>query len=109
VKSLRGKAGVVILLGCIFISGIVLPDLALASDRDVDPYLIYVDPITGKYTTQKPGHETTTSTQDADTKASINLNPVQAKTRFTPVLIMTGGILLFSHLLALGLVKRRTG
>ena len=32
-------------------------DAARASDRDLPPYMIYIDPETGKYTTTPPGHE----------------------------------------------------
>lgn len=34
--------------------GAIYPFLAAASDRDTPAYLIYVDPVTGKYTTTKP-------------------------------------------------------
>ncbi len=34
--------------------GAIYPRPAAASDRDTPAYLIYVDPVTGKYTTTKP-------------------------------------------------------
>ena len=35
-----------------------------ASDRDIPPYMIYIDPETGKYTTTPPGHSSQTTSKD---------------------------------------------
>ena len=107
-KKLRGKIGVIFLLGGIFISGNGLLGELQASDRDVDPYLIYIDPVTGKYTTQKPGHDTTTPVTQSDSSVnkSVKSTPL-AKTALTPLFVISGGMLLFSYLLALCLVKLR--
>lgn len=38
----------------LILCGAIYPRPATASDRDTPAYLIYVDPVTGKYTTTKP-------------------------------------------------------
>ena len=98
----------VILVAYILLSGIVVQNQVQASDRDVDPYLIYIDPVTGKYSTQKPGH-TTTPTQQVDIETSVVSDAVPASgAPLGTIFVLSGGILLTSHLLAIALLRLRT-
>ena len=59
VDSGRHRSGVVLTavlssLMLLVLCGAVCPLPVAASDRDTPAYLIYVDPVTGKYTTTKP-------------------------------------------------------
>jgi hypothetical protein len=79
-----------------------LPLTLAASDTDSPPFLIYVDPVTGKYTQKKPEHESTPQQSSSDTKTSRQLPPV---TQIFPAFLIAGGLLLGSHLLSRILVS----
>ena len=99
-NSLAGNSGLIFLLVFIIMLGISLPDISTASDRDVDPYMIYVDPVTGKYTTIRPGHDSTGKTEPAETKAeSTEVNKPRANA--TSVIFISAGILFISQMIAL--------
>jgi hypothetical protein len=93
----------VVALGCL---AIPFSERLIASDRDVDPYMIYIDPETGKYTTQKPGHDKpgNDSISPIDTQKETSTAP--AVTPLTPALFISGGLILLSHLLAFTLKRR---
>jgi UTP-glucose-1-phosphate uridylyltransferase len=100
VKNLCDNAGIINLLFFIFISGVFFSHQTIASDRDVEPYLLYVDPVTGKYTTSKPGHESTDNPEPVETN-TVTTMVEKPRAEITPVLIISGGILLISQIFAL--------
>jgi hypothetical protein len=100
------NAGIINLLIIIFLSGFFFSHQAIASDRDVEPYLLYVDPVTGKYTTTKPDHESTKTTEPVETNTATTIVE-KPRAEITPVLIISGGILLISQLFALLLTTIR--
>ena len=105
-KSLPANAAVITLLVFILISGFFFPDHSTASDRDTEPYMIYVDPVTGKYTTTRPGHDSTDKTEAAETKAeSTEVNKPRANA--TSVILISAGILFLSQIIALLLTAIR--
>jgi hypothetical protein len=106
VKSLCDNAGIINLLIFVFISVFFFSHQTIASDRDVEPYLLYVDPVTGKYTTSKPGHESTDNSEPVETKVASTMVK-KPRAEITPVLIISGGILLLSQLFALLLTTFR--
>jgi hypothetical protein len=108
VKILRNNVGMATLFVCILISGVFFSQQSHASDRDIDPYLLYVDPVTGKYTTTKPGHESTDKTESVESKTTTPLETMTSATmdnkpraKITPVLTISGGLLLLSQIIAL--------
>jgi len=104
-KNLLVKTGGVILLTCVFILGFFGSHHTQASDRDTEPYLLYVDPVTGKYTTQKPGHVPANPIQNTEPGAEITGNTSPSETGFIPILVIIGGLLISSYLFATTLVK----
>ncbi|NNE38845.1 MAG: hypothetical protein HKN08_11115 [Gammaproteobacteria bacterium] len=72
----------------------------IASDTDAPPFLIYVDPITGKYTKKRPEHEA--APQQTQTDKAVTNIPRQypPETQIFPAIILAGGLLLGSHLLS---------
>jgi hypothetical protein len=78
--------------------GAVYPLAAAASDRDTPAYLIYVDPVTGKYTTKQPDANaqavngpTAGSLESDATAGSPSVMPVHAmKAPLTAVLLLVG-------------------
>ena len=92
------KMAVLIPVMLLVLSGAVYPLAAAASDRDTPAYLIYVDPVTGKYTTKRPDANaqavngpTAGSLESAATTGSPSVMPVQAmKAPLTAVLLLVG-------------------
>lgn len=85
----------------VVLSGTVYPRQADASDRDTPAYLIYVDPVTGKYTTTKPDANaqpvsgpTAGSLESSAITGTTGTQPVLSsqsmKAAFTAVLILFG-------------------
>jgi hypothetical protein len=52
--SLTGLLPMAVVVIVLVLSFALSPRPAVASDRDTPAYLIYVDPVTGKYTTKRP-------------------------------------------------------
>jgi len=68
----------------VVLSGTVYPREADASDRDTPAYLIYVDPVTGKYTTTKPGANA--QAVSGPTAGSLESSAITGTTGTQPVL-----------------------
>lgn len=63
---------------------------SFASDNDTPPYLIYIDPSTGKYTTQDPSAPVTNPHPVTDdNKSAVQPEPVKTVTGNPPA--VTGG------------------
>jgi len=85
----------------VVLSGTAYPRPADASDRDTPAYLIYVDPVTGKYTTTKPDANiqpvsgpTAGSLESSAITGTAGTQPVllsqSIKSAFTAVLMLFG-------------------
>jgi hypothetical protein len=72
----------------------------IASDTDAPPFLIYVDPETGKYTKKKPEHVATPEQPQQTSSVTNTPRQVPSQTKIFPVFIIAGGVLLGSHLLS---------
>ena len=68
----------------VVLSGTIYPRQATASDRDTPAYLIYVDPVTGKYTTTKP--DANTQPVSGPTAGSLEYSAIIGTTGTQPVL-----------------------
>lgn len=77
-----------------------IPPHIIASDTDAPPFLIYVDPVTGKYTKKKPEHETSPQQTETISSASNIPAPDPPPTRLAPAFLMAGGLLLSSYVLS---------
>jgi hypothetical protein len=75
-----------------------------ASDTDSEPFMVYIDPVTGKYTTQKP-HINTNIGKDPETRENTPAKTGPETTELAPAFITGGGMLIFSYLLALVLSR----
>jgi len=71
--------------------------MSVASDSDSEPYLIYIDPITGKYTQRPPTHSAVA--KDELTIQGTTAQPI-FYTRPSQVLLISGGLIFLSHLIA---------
>lgn len=83
------------------------PVFVTGSDTESEPFMIYVDPLTGKYTKQKPEHETTTQQTQTNSAMSNTLRSDPLETKLTPAFLIAFGLLLSSHLLSRMLVSLR--
>jgi len=75
-----------------------------ASDTDTETNLIYIDPVTGKYTTTAPPDKEAVESAIPDLRT---VSPVTA-TRLGLALIMVVVLLMLGHFIAIILSKRNT-
>jgi len=99
-------------LRSLFVVGLVValsltPVFVTGSDTESEPFMIYVDPLTGKYTKQKPEHQTSTQQTQINTTVSNIPRPNPPVTPLTTAFFITGGLLLTCHLLSRILVGLR--
>ena len=83
----------------------ICPLYLQASDTDAQPFLIYVDPVTGKYTKSNPGHEVPLQKQEQLAMDKYYRATVPTPTPLAPAIMICGVLLLVSHLTANLLVK----
>lgn len=71
------RPALIMVFAAIALFAFTYPDQASASDRDTPAYMIYVDPITGKYSTRPPEDSTGASDTSAiNTQGSNNSGTV---------------------------------
>ncbi len=81
--------------------------IVTGSDTESEPFMIYVDPLTGKYTKQKPEHKTTTQQTQTNSTVSNIPRPNPPVTPLSTGFFIAGGLILASHLLSRMLVGLR--
>lgn len=75
----------VVLVPC----ALLFADVAVGGDEDErPPYLIYVDPVTGKYTTEPPSHEAREQVQTAVPQDSGDALAMARNTVFVALLLI---------------------
>jgi hypothetical protein len=72
----------------------------IGSDTDAPPFLIYVDPVTGKYTKKKPEHVATALPSQTKETSLNSPRPTPPTTSIAPAFLITGVLLLGSQVLA---------
>ena len=83
-----------------FLAAALLPATAFPGDEDTKPaYMIYIDPETGRYTTEDPDTDRTNDPVAPERQASENSEPER------PLLIVVGSVL--AVLLVSGLLRHQ--